>query len=201
MVGTKFARRCPLQQTIGHDPRLRVCLITAMPPVATRRIEKKGIKRRRRERPEVQVVACPSAFPISNKPQRQTPPTKESPSPTKSIKKELDWNETAREVRALGATAFVGKQKRNYEDEQYRLLTGRERKKQRVPLPIVRGIKKKAAAREARAQQEAKEAGIVLPKQPKQTVSKRDRTADIHGPAPSIGFVSKGMLKVKGTPR
>ena len=52
---------------------------------------------------------------------------------------------------------------RQHQKEQYELLTGRTKKQHAVPLPIVRGIRKKAVAREARIRQEAQDAGIVLP--------------------------------------
>lgn len=91
---------------------------------------------------------------------------------------------------------FVKQQKHNYEDEQYKLLTGRERKKIRVPLPILRGRKKKAAEREAKREKEAREAGIVLP-QKKKVQQKNDSTSRVYGPAPSIGFVAKGVFRMK----
>jgi hypothetical protein len=156
------------------------------------------VKKRKRE---VQVVTAASAFPISTKPPRQ--PIVRPERPSKSQKRDksfLDWHETAKEVRNFGATAFVGQQKRNFESEQYKQLTGRDKKQQRIPLPIVRGIKKKAAQREARQLQEAKEAGIILPVAAKKEKEK-DKSSLQHGPAPSIGFVSgKGILKLKKKP-
>jgi serine/threonine-protein kinase RIO1 len=115
----------------------------------------------------------------------------------------LDWHETAKEVRNYGAKAFEGERKRNFKDEQYQLLTGHAPKKQRVPLPIVRGIRKAAAKREKKQLEEAREAGIILPK-PRSNKSKSkaaDRTSQLFGPAPSIGAVRKGMLKLKGKPK
>jgi hypothetical protein len=116
----------------------------------------------------------------------------------------LDWDETAKEVRNFGATAFEGEQKRNFKDEQYVFLTGRAPKKQRVPLPIVRGIRKAAAKRERKRVEEARQAGIVLakPSPSKSAKSKAtDRTSELFGPAPSIGALHKGILKLKGKPR
>ena len=170
--------------------------------------------KRKRERPAVQVVACPPAFPISSNrprpvlhPPRQPPPS--SSSETETVQQQphsappelLDWRETAKEVRSLGATAFEGQQKRNFKDEQYRRLTGRDPKKQRVPLPIVRGIRRKAAEREVRQREEARQAGLVLPKATKKVDHKKnkvDRTSQVYGPAPSIGRMQQGMFKVKG---
>eukprot|EP00977_Amphora_coffeiformis_P011212 scaffold2688_cov157-Amphora_coffeaeformis.AAC.4 len=121
----------------------------------------------------------------------------------KKREKLLDWHETAREVRKLGATGFVKKQKRDYEDEEYKRLTGRERKRQHVPLPILKGMKRKRAQREATALAEAKAAGLVLPKSAKKE-SKFSRhnkgSSRSHGPAPSIGFVKKGVLQLKKKP-
>lgn len=108
----------------------------------------------------------------------------------------MDFLRASQDVRHFGSNQFVGKSKRDYDDEQYLKLTGRKRKKHQVPLPIVRGIKKKAAEREARAHDEAKQAGIVLP-QPKKPRKRRDKTSKIHGPAPTVGFMMKGILRVK----
>jgi len=166
---------------------------------------------KKRQRPQVEVIVCPSSFPTSStKKARRSSNDRslsdEGTTRTSTHSKNqrlLDWNKTAEEVRSLGATAFVGQQKRSYQDEQYKLLTNREKKQQRVPLPIVRGIKKKAAIRQARQLQEAKEAGLVIPKQQK-AKKKNDNATNkwnVHGPAPSIGFVSKGMLKLKGKPK
>jgi Domain of unknown function (DUF4602) len=166
-----------------------------------------GSKRRRDRVVEVQVVQCPSAFPISTR-KRPPPPAGASaivasaPAQAKQAAEPnfLDWRETAKEVRAFGATAFEGKQKRNFKDEQYKLLTGRSPKKHQVPLPIVRGIRKKAAEREKRKMEEARQAGIIIPKQ--QTKKKKvDRTSQVYGPAPSIGAVHQGVLKLKGKPK
>lgn len=177
--------------------------------------------KRKRDRPEVQVVSCPPAFPISKRKRPDPTPggsaralesvTTASPQPNKpqpqaAATELLDWHETAKEVRNYGAKAFEGQQKRNYKDEQYRLLTGRSPKKQRVPLPIVRGIRKAAEKREKKALEEARQAGIVLPKsQSTASASKRkdraDRTSQMFGPAPSIGSLHKGILKLKGKPK
>ena len=166
---------------------------------------------------QVQVVTCPPAFPsfaslLSNKDQ---PPTTIASSkrrrrdgenetvskfPNKKKEKEqdvLDWHETAKEIRAYGATAFLGKQKRDYEKEQYFQLTGRQKKQPKTPLAIVRGIKKAAAKREAKLLQEAREAGIVLPKAVTTKESKKQSSAvRNYGPAPNIGFMKKGIFRV-----
>jgi hypothetical protein len=156
----------------------------------------------KRPRPVVEVVTAASAFPISKKKKDErridastlTRPVKEA--------KFLDWHETAKEVHKLGASAMVGQQKRDFEREQYKLLTGRDKKQQRVPLPIVRGIRKKAEQRLARQIEEAKEAGIVLPvgMTSNKKEQQRDKTYSQHGPAPSIGYVTKGVLKLRKKP-
>jgi len=162
-------------------------------------------RKNRKRRREVQVVKAESGFPISPyKKKSALPPNQREPTPSKKQQEPLlDWSETAKEIHAFGAKAFAGKQKRNYEEEAFKRLTGREKKKQRMPLPIVRGIKRKAAQREARRIQEAREAGIVLPKQASRTKQEESRnaSASVHGPAPTIGFVSKGVLRLKGKPR
>ncbi len=159
--------------------------------------------------PEVQVIKCPSAFPISTKVteakkrprdlQSDGKLVPEKPVPYKKKKKDnslLDWHDTVKEIRAYGATAFEGKQKRDYQDEQYFKLTGRHKKKPQTPLPILRGIKKAAAKREAKAREEARQAGIVLPKAKRET-KKTDSTYENFGPAPNIGFMKQGIYRVK----
>jgi hypothetical protein len=172
-------------------------------------------KRRRREPADVQVVACPSAFPVSSKRPRggggvggTGDPARKSPRrPEPPPAELLDWHETAKEVRNLGATAFEGEQKRNFKDEQYLLLTGRAPKKQRVPLPIVRGIRRAAAEREKKRAEEARRAGIVLAKpRPSAPAKSRggggaDRASRLFGPAPSIGAMHDGILKLKRKPK
>jgi hypothetical protein len=168
----------------------------------TVKIPKKAAKKR----PIIQVVACPSAFPISRRQNEYRPPPenkKEEPLQRPSSSSELlDWNETVKEVRRLGSKAFTGQLKRQHEDEEYKKLTGRHKKKHQVPLPIVRGIKKKAAEREAKYLEECKHAGIVLPKQQTKTQTRKSTKQPknpnaIYGPAPSIGFIKQGILRVK----
>jgi Domain of unknown function (DUF4602) len=186
----------------------------------------------KRNRPAVQVVVAANGFPLSWKTKRdpnysrnrtnaargksadQTAETavstdKEEQTPVAATSARLlDWNETAQEIRALAATAFVKKQKRSYQDEQYKMLTGRERKKPSCPLPLVRAARKKAAAKQARESKEAQEAGIVLPtsmsrkkKEEEKERYRRERDPSrIHGPAPSIGFMKKGVLHMKEKP-
>jgi len=158
----------------------------------------KKLKRRR----EVEVVACPSAFPISEKSRgRKRSPYQErkqknSIGSSKNSNPLLDWHETTKEIRAYGATAFEGQQKRDYEDEKYFRLTGRHKKKPKVPLPILRGIKKAAAKREKKAREEAREAGIVVAK-PQKEVKKSSSTYRTYGPAPNIGFMKNGVFRVQ----
>lgn len=164
---------------------------------------RKGKSTKKRPRREIQVVTCQPAFPISTKPKAARPPRKEHHKQTNArpdaAAKLLDWNDTVREVHSLGSTGFTGKQKGRHNDEQYKLLTGRAKKKHQIPLPILRGMKKKAAQREARQQQEAKDAGIVLPATASSSSKKKkkqDSTSRVHGPSPSIGFMSKGVFRV-----
>jgi hypothetical protein len=159
---------------------------------------------------QVEVIKCPSAFPVSSKAssskkrQRDFRDGSNNNNNRKEISRKtekglLDWHETAKEIRNYGAQAFSGKQKRDFQDEQYFQLTGRHKKKPSCPLPILRGIKKAAVKREARQRQEAKEAGVVIPKAKKED-KKYDSTYRSFGPAPSIGFVKKGVYKMKNHP-
>ena len=118
----------------------------------------------------------------------------------KGIGIDLDFDDTVREIHKLGSTQFIGKQKKEYEAEQYKKLTGREKKKQKVPVKIVRGIKKAAAKRDARNMKEMKEAGVVTAvkntSQKKSYSEKNRRDSRIHGPSPSAGYMSKGIMRV-----
>ena len=182
---------------------------------------KNDTKKAKKTRTEVQVVKCPSAFPISSKTKTTTGSRKRprdsddhdnnrskndnynnNNKNSTSKTKLLDWHDTAKEVRAYGATAFVGKTKRDYENEQYYLLTGRNKKKQKVPLNIVQGIKKATAKRDAKMREEARKSGIVIPKAAAASAAKEmkkslsDSTYKHHGPAPSIGFMKHGVYRV-----
>jgi hypothetical protein len=166
----------------------------------------------KRTRREIEVVSCPSDFPISSRnlganssgPRERHSSrahgdnTTDGASARQPKQHLLDWSDTAKEIRSLGATAFVGQEKRSFQEEQYEKLTGRSKKKHAVPLPIARGIKKAAEKRLARQIQEAKESGTILPKSMNKKKKKAmDNTARIHGPAPSVGFMKKGVLKVR----
>ena len=147
----------------------------------------------------IQVYTCPSEFPgaSDHRQQPRVPWEKRERTKKETV---LRWHETAHEIHALGAQGFQGKQKKQHEADEYERLTGMKKKQQKVPLPIVRGIKKMAARRQDRLIEEARAAGLVLPntgKRNKRNKKERDRTSDIHGPAPSIGFVNKGVFKYK----
>ena len=171
-------------------------------------------KKKRRKKP-VEVVVAPSSFPVSlsvdsDKPNSKSGSVSNNANITTETSRkgiDIDFNETAREIHQLGSTQFIGKQKRQYEDEQYRALTGRDRKKQKVPVKIVRGLKKAAAKREERLKQELKESGVVTAKNRENTsfgkkYNKQNRK-DInnHGPAPNIGFTKKGVYHVSSAPK
>jgi Domain of unknown function (DUF4602) len=176
----------------------------------------------KKTRPAVQIVQCQSAFPVSKnskykkamlQPQRpqedqQQQRTKDGKSTARGKpppSEDLDFAMVSREIRHLGATAFVKQQKKSFEDEQYERLTGRKRKGLKVPIPILRGRYKKQVARDAAAAQHAKESGIVLESSSSST-NKRQRRQQksnsnsnesrVYGPAPSVGFVAKGILRV-----
>jgi hypothetical protein len=151
----------------------------------------------KRQQRVVQVIACPSEFPGASTDRQPRVPW--APRERKKKEHALSWHDTAHEIHALGAQGFQGKQKKRHEAEEYERLTGMKKKQQKVPLPIVRGIQKKAAQRQTRLLEEARAAGLVLPTTMtrKRKKKERDRTSDIHGPAPSIGFVNKGVFKYK----
>uniref|UniRef100_A0A7S4N1Q6 Uncharacterized protein n=1 Tax=Odontella aurita TaxID=265563 RepID=A0A7S4N1Q6_9STRA len=183
---------------------------------------------KRRARKAVEVVSCPSAFPDfgvfggggGGKRRRRSA---EGSVPDRGVGRsaaasavggqrtsDLDFDETVREIHALGSTAFTGKQAKQHARDQYREMTGRDKKDHKVPLKIVRGIKKKAAEREARAAREVRESGVVTHAgemgAPKKKGSQRTGGGDsekgrkvsrVHGPAPDVGYMKGGVLKVR----
>lgn len=176
---------------------------------------------KKRQRKEVQVVMCPSAFPDFRSIDGSTRRSPNSSSGAAAASRrgpssyatasgnEIDMDEAIREVHALGSTGFAGKQARKHKEAQYKALTGRDMKRQKVPLPIVRGIKKKRAEREARAEAEQKEAGVVTStnskknrdRQKAKAYSQERRKSDsmrmAYGPSPDVGFMKGGVLRVK----
>mmetsp|Transcript_37777 Transcript_37777/g.43152 ORF Transcript_37777/g.43152 Transcript_37777/m.43152 type:complete len:178 (-) Transcript_37777:135-668(-) len=165
------------------------------PPTSAGKASKKSIARR-----EVLVVQCPTDFPSHSEKSADNTRLEDSYTKRRSRKrkeKHLDWSQTAREIHSYGATAFKGKQKRDYENEQYKMLTGREKKQQKVPVKIVRGIKKKRVQREKREAELAREAGLVVPESSMKKSRERQHTRNVHGPEPSIGRLRKGVLKVR----
>ena len=151
---------------------------------------------------EVKVVRCPSAFPISTKTKKRPHPGSDQEDRTRvekaSSNKVIDLHQAARDVREYGAKAFIGKQKRDYEDENYLRLTGRHKKKNSCPLPLLRGLKRAAAKREKKALEQARLIGIVIPKKKEETSRKSMTDADFRkfGPAPNIGFMKSGVYRV-----
>ena len=138
---------------------------------------------------------------------------------------ELDVQETIREVHKFGATGFTGSQAKQHEASEYERITGRVQKRQKIPTKILVGMRKKALKREERQKQDLKESGVVShhssnkkkrksekdPNEPRPGVvrgvfgsnkarnkgDRRKMSAKSFGPAPSNGFMSKGMMKVK----
>ena len=151
---------------------------------------------------EVKVVKCPGAFPISTKAKKRPRESEsnrynEGASSRKKPPKLLDLHDAAKDIRAYGAQAFLGKQKKDYQDEKYYKLTGKHKKKDSCPLPLLRGLRKAAAKRERKAREQAQKSGIVLPKQNEDTSRKSMSDADFRkfGPAPNIGFMKDGMYR------
>ena len=183
---------------------------------------------KKRQRKEVQVVMCPSAFPdfrsIDGSTRRSANSSSsggaaadfrrggrdgKSSASAAGGGNAIDMDEAVREVHALGSTGFAGKQARKHKEAQYKALTGRDMKRQKVPLPIVRGIKKKRAEREARAEAEQREAGVITSTNSKkdrdrkkakaysQERRKSDSMRTAYGPSPDVGFMKGGVLRVK----
>ncbi len=178
---------------------------------------------KRKARAPITVVAAPSSFPDfssfssvrNKKPKRGSSSNHNNNNNNNDHSKkgiEIDFDTTVQEIKELGSSQFTGKQKRKYEEEQYKALTGREKKHHKVPLKIVRGIKKKAAMRERRREEEVRESGVVSgdgigsssssstrkkKKERRGFSEQKRRDARIHGPAPDIGYTKRGVLSVR----
>jgi len=150
---------------------------------------------------DVKVVIAPTTIPgsssVSTTTMAVSHPVELKSGPRRG--EPIDFRETMREVCALGSKRFEGSQKKNYEAERYKDLIGRYKKQQRVPLKISRGIKKKAAVREARRISEAREAGIILGSRRPEGKKLRYPTKNSkqYGPVPSIGSTKNGVLCVR----
>ena len=171
-------------------------------------------------RPEVPVVVAQSGFPISSSRRRRRDDvqnhriSEERQQQQQAPKRKawvLDLHQAKRDVRNFGATGLEGDQKRSFEEEQYKMLTGRAKKKPFCPPNIARNSRKKAEQRQQKELQQAKEAGLVLPSvqhiSTHQERNKKRRQQDYHrdrmsyGPAPSTGGVFKnGVLKLTKKP-
>jgi hypothetical protein len=132
---------------------------------------------------------------------------------------ELDVQETIREIHKFGATGFTGSQQKQHKAEEYERITGRQQKRQKIPTKILVGMRKKAIKREEKIKAEMKESGVVSHRSTaakkddelrpgqirgvfgaKNSRNKGDRrkmSSRSFGPAPSVGFMKKGMLRVK----
>ena len=114
---------------------------------------------------------------------------------------EVDFLDASREVHELGSTQFTGFQLKLHKESEYKDKTGRTKKRQKIPLKILRGMKAKQAKRTKKTEIEAKEAGIVMAtkkKEKKIGYSERNRRdAKLHGPSPSIGFMKGGIYTFK----
>lgn len=187
-------------------------------------MSKPPIKQKR----EVQVVVCPTAFPdftqVGGSTSRRRSGAKR-PSPFREAAAkaapELDVQETIREVHKFGATGFTGNQQKQHTASEYERITGRQQKRQKIPTKILVGMRKKAIKREERMQAEIKESGVVShhaagkkkavkdelkpgeirgvfgAKKSRKKGDRREMRSNNFGPAPTVGFMKKGMLRVK----
>jgi len=115
----------------------------------------------------------------------------------------LNFYEAAHEVRELGSSTWQGYQRKLHLEEKYTEVTGLQKKRQKRPVKILWGMEKKQAQRKARAEEEARAAGIVTPKDPlRKKVKERERSQSIRksrslfGPTPSVGHMNHGILRV-----
>jgi len=172
---------------------------------------------RNRKRKPVEVVVCPSAFPnfesftSSINPRKKynkngVPDKSSFVNPKfKSSSVDIDFDEAVKEVHSLGYGQLTGKLKRQYEADQSKDFTGLKSKKQTQSVKVARLIKKAAVKREARREIEVKESGVIIASKRKGESNKKSHSEKnrwetrVHGPSPSIGFMKKGVFRVKQT--
>ena len=96
-------------------------------------------KKKKRPRREVQVVTCPFDFPTAPSNKRNAAASFQHDTTTKNVARHenhespeqvLDWNDTSREIKQLASSAFSATTKRQYKQEEYQRLTGRNMKQQ-----------------------------------------------------------------------
>lgn len=155
---------------------------------------------------QVEVIKCPQGMPegFDKKEKRAAATGKSSysySSRKKSKNNEIDFLEASREIHELGSTQFTGYQLKLHKEADYKEITGRTKKREKVPLNILRGMKEKTAQKQKKIEDEAKEAGIIMAtkkKDKKKTFSEKNRRdTNLFGPSPSIGFMKKGIYKYK----
>jgi len=181
-----------------------------MSPPATKSIKiqlSKGRKTGKKSKDRnVEVIKCPSGMPDGFGKKSKQPRQEQSrdfsgysAKGEKHNNSDMDFLEASREIHNLGSTSFTGYQLKLHKESEYKELTGRVKKRHKVPLNILRGMKEKQAKREKKIEDEAKEAGIVLAtkkKAKKKSYSERNRKdSHLFGPSPSIGFMKRGIYK------
>jgi hypothetical protein len=175
----------------------------------------------------VQVFECPSAFPgasttrSANTNSRSSATTRgiqtadniiynrdatagnNNNNIKKSGSKPVDFYEAAQEIRELGSSTWQGYQRKLHLEEKYTEITGLTKKRQKWPVKILWGMERKQAQRKARAEEEARAAGIVIPKNVvRKSEKERERNQAIRknrsmfGPTPSVGHMNHGILRV-----
>ena len=179
----------------------------------------------------VEVITCPPAFPdfrdigggnASGGPRKRPRRDYEAADDSRRGRglgamgkvRELDFDETAREIHKLGSTGFTGKKAKRHKQAEYKSLTGRDMKKEKVPVKIARGIRKARDRRERREEKEAKESGVVSGaafsggggtgsgksgkiRRGNGYSEEKRRASRIHGPAPDVGHLKGGILRVR----
>jgi len=126
---------------------------------------------------------------------------------------DMGFRELSTEIHDLGATTFVGAQKKFHREEQYQKISGMRMKQQKYPVKMLEAIIKKRRIREKKVAAEIKESGVVtgskLDKRNKRNsrdskggVSEvNEKMSRSFGPAPSSGFMKRGILRLKEEPK
>ena len=117
----------------------------------------------------------------------------EEPARRKKRKRTSLWEE----VEVLGASSFSGQKKRDFDKKQLERLGAKASKNQKMPLTMLRGMRKKQRQREDWERQDMRDMGLTVGKR-----VKKAKKADLTGGMASlketgVGKFSKGMLKIR----
>ena len=159
------------------------------------------------QRRAVQVVdfVDPSRAAGAKRPREAPPPAAPPPPPRRALPSALarahpaDRRSVFASVAALGASGFAGAQLKKWEGGQLAAVGGWVKPKvQKMPFKQFLGVAKARAFREARAAEEARQSGVVLPKGAKKAARKAARDAErrdrLHASDEPVPYTVRGAV-------